>query len=114
MAKKKKQKKIMKDDDDFYCLCCKEKVKADPKSICIDIYKNGRYALRGICPIKNCSMSTFISDEYAEEIKRTKKYNCCGEVDSGDGNKIAEAGSILAFLALLGGAIAYAVKSSKC
>jgi len=109
MAKKKKLK-----ETEFWCFCCKDKVSAKTGSICLDMYKNGRYALRGNCPHKDCLMSKIISDETAEKIKSCKKYNYCEEDDSGDGNKIAEAGGILAFLALLGGAIAYAVKSSKC
>ena len=115
MAKKKKMKKEMKEkmkEEEFWCFCCKEKVKAKSGSICLDMYKNGSYALRGKCCLQNCSMSKFISDDNAAKWK--SKYNDCQDDDSDGSNKIAEAGGILAFLALLGGAIAYAVKTSKC
>ena len=105
MAKKKKLK-----ENEFWCFCCKAKVKAEPKSICLDMYKNGRYALKGICPHKKCAMSKIISDDTAAKLRC--KYDGCREEED-CGNKAAEAGGILTLFALLGGAIAYAVKTSK-
>ena len=99
------------DDDEFRCFCCKEKVTAKSRSICVDMYKNKRYALRGTCPKNNCKLSKIISNEKAEILK--KVYDHCPANDNSSGNKAAEAGGIFALFALLGGAIAYAVKSSK-
>ena len=98
------------DDDEFRCFCCKEKVTAKSRSICVDMYKNKRYALRGTCPKNNCKLSKIISNEKAEILK--KVYDHCPANDC-SGNKAAEAGGILALFALLGGTIAYAVNSSK-
>ena len=94
-------------DDQFHCFCCKKKVKAIPDSICIDVYKNGRSAMRGLCPENNCKLSKIISDEKAEELK--SKYNDCPKSN----NDVLEAGGVFAFLALLAGAIVVGIKSTK-
>ena len=104
---KKKSKKLDPTKIKFRCFCCKKKVEAKSGSICVDMYKNGRYALRGICSENYCKLSKIISDDDAEELK--KVYGNCGD----SCNKAAEAGGIFALFALLGGAIAYAVKSYK-
>jgi uncharacterized UBP type Zn finger protein len=107
---KKKSKKLVELDPnkiEFSCFCCKQKVKAKSGSICVDMYKNGRYALRGICCENDCKLSKIISDDDAEKLKEV--LSNCGE----SSNKVAEAGGILALFALLGGAIAYAVKMAK-
>ena len=109
--KSKKPKIILEHPEEFLCFCCNEKVMAKQKSICVDMYKNQRYGLRGICPKNNCKLSKFISDETALEL--IKKYGRCPNDDNSSGNKAAEAGGIFALFALLGGAIAYAVKSYK-
>ena len=104
---KKKSKKLDPNNIQFRCFCCKQKVEAKKGSICIDMYKNGRYALRGICSENNCKLSKIISDEDAEKLKQF--YGNCDD----SCNKAAEAGGILALFALLGGTIAYAVKMAK-
>ena len=101
-------------ETEFRCFCCKKKVEAKRGSICIDLYKNNRYAMRGICPDKKCSLSKIISNEKAEELKR--KYNDCSnsdDHDDHDGIGVAEAGGIFALFALLAGTIAFGVKSAK-
>jgi hypothetical protein len=103
----KKSKKLDPNNIDFRCFCCKEKVKAKSGSICVDMYKNGRYAVRGICCKNNCKLSKIISDDDAEKLKKVIS-NC-----DDSSNKVAEAGGVLALFALLGGAIAYAVKTAK-
>ena len=104
---KKKSKKLEPTKIKFRCFCCKKKVEAKSGSICVDMYKNGRYALRGICSENNCKLSKIISDDDAEKLKKVIS-NC-----DDSSNKVAEAGGVLALFALLGGAIAYAVKTAK-
>jgi hypothetical protein len=114
LKKSKKSKTPLEEAEEaeeFFCLCCKEKVKAKPKTICVDMYKNKRYALRGTCPKNKCKLSKIISNENA--IKLKKKYGDCPKDDNSSGNKAAEVGGIFALFALLGGAIAYAVKNAK-
>ena len=106
--KSKKSKKL--NETEFTCLCCRKTVEAETGSICVDLYRNGIYALRGTCVEKKCKLSKFISDDDAETLM--KKYGDCPANDSSS-NKAVEAGGILAFFALLGGAIFYAVKSGK-
>ena len=106
----KKLKKPLQEDE-FRCFCCKKKVTAKPGSICVDMYKNKRYALRGTCPKNNCKLSKIISDKDATRLM--SEYGDCSDDDKPCSNKVVEAGGILALFALLGGAIAYAVKSTK-
>jgi hypothetical protein len=112
---KKKSKKSSKELDpnkiEFTCFCCKQIVEAKSGSICVDMYKNGRYAVRGLCKKNNCKLSKFISYDDAEKLKEL--YGKCDDDDDHNVNKVAEAGGILALFALLGGAIAYAVKMAK-
>jgi hypothetical protein len=96
-------------EKEFRCFCCKVKVEALEGSICIDVYKNGRYAMRGICPHKKCSLSKFISKEKAEKLK--SKYSDC-PVSSSD-SKVVEAGGVFALFALLAGAVVMGIKSAK-
>ena len=107
MAKKGKDEKK---DIRCFCFCCKKKVIPKEGSICIDIYKNGRYALRGKCPENNCSLSKILSDETAKKLKC--KYQDC-PIDSDSCMGAAEAGGIFALFALLAGTLAFAVKSAK-
>jgi len=107
LKKKSKKKSKKLGETEFRCFCCKKKVEAKTGSICVDIYDNGRYALRGTCPKNNCKLSKFISNDTAEELKEL--YGGCND----SCNKVVEAGGILTVFALLGGAIAYAVKMAK-
>lgn len=98
-------------ETEFRCFCCKKKVEAKRGSICIDLYKNNRYAMRGICPENKCSLSKIISNDKAEELKG--KYKDCSSLDDHEGIGVAEAGGIFALFALLAGTIAFGIKSSK-
>ena len=57
------------DETEFHCFCCKKKVDAVKGSISFDVYKNGRSAMRGICPHKKCKLSKIISDSTANILK---------------------------------------------
>ena len=109
----KKSKKL--NETEFTCLCCRKTVEAETGSICVDLYRNGKYALRGTCVEKKCKLSKIISNDDAKTLM--KKYGDCPANDSSSNdsssNKAVEAGGILALFALLGGAIFYAVKSGK-
>ena len=97
-------------ENEFYCFCCKDRVEALPGSICFDVYKNGRHAMRGVCPHKKCALSKIISDKKAEKLK--SKYRDCKTEEPSD-SKIVEAGGVFALFALLAGAIVMGIKSAK-
>ena len=98
-------------EHDFYCLRCKEYVIAKKGSICKDTYKNGRLAMRGMCP-KGHKLSKMVSNKSSKNIK--KKYNDCPDTTTNtDSNTVVEVGGVIALLALLAGGIAVTVKTLK-